>query len=31
LDHMGFTYKKIGGTHSQPEIHKGRKEWFALD
>jgi hypothetical protein len=26
LDHMGFTYKKIGGTHSQPEIHKGRKE-----
>jgi hypothetical protein len=26
LDKMGFTYKKIGGTHSQPEIHKGRKE-----
>lgn len=26
LDQMGFTYKLIGGTHSQPEIHKGRKE-----
>ena len=26
LDKMGFTYKTIGGTHSQPEIHKGRKE-----
>ncbi len=24
LDRMGFTYKLIGGTHSQPEIHKGR-------
>jgi hypothetical protein len=22
LDKMGFTYKLIGGTHSQPEIHK---------
>ena len=22
LDQMGFTYKLIGGTHSQPEIHK---------
>lgn len=26
LDRMGLTYKLIGGTHSQPEIHKGRKE-----
>lgn len=26
LDQMGFKYKTIGGTHSQPEIHKGRKE-----
>lgn len=26
LDRMGFDYKLIGGTHSQPEIHKGRKE-----
>lgn len=25
LDQMGFTYKLIGGTHSQPEIHKGNK------
>ena len=25
LDRMGFTYKLIGGTHSQPEIHKGKK------
>lgn len=25
-DRMGFEYKLIGGTHSQPEIHKGRKE-----
>lgn len=25
LDQMGFTYKLIGGTHSQPEIHKDNR------